>query len=126
LDKFGKIDVLVQSAGITGKTNLKLHQVDNMDFQKVFDVNVNGIFHFCKAVLPSMLEKNYGRIVNVASVAGKEGNAGMAAYSASKSAVIGLTKVIGKDYAETGIICNALAPAVIRTAMVKVLFLKKL
>lgn len=81
-------------------------------------VNVNGIFYFCREVLPYMLDKNYGRIVNIASISGKEGNAGMAAYSASKAAVIGLTKVIAKDYAETGITCNSVAPAVIKTAMV--------
>lgn len=81
-------------------------------------MNVKGIFLFAKAALPVMMKRNYGRIVNIASVAGKEGNAGMLAYSSSKAAVIGLTKVIGKEYAETGITCNALAPAVVRTAMV--------
>jgi len=121
LDKFGQVDVLVQSAGITGKTGIKSHEVDFNDFQRVNEVNVNGMFHFCKSVLPPMLQRNYGRIVNIASVAGKEGNAGMLAYSASKAAVISMTKVIGKEYAETGITCNAIAPAVIRTAMVAAL-----
>jgi len=120
-DKFGRIDVLVQSAGITGITNIKTHEVDPENFQRVFDVNVLGMFHFCKSVIPPMLESNYGRIVNIASAAGKDGNAGMLAYSAAKSAVLGMTKVIGKEYAETGITCNAVAPAVIRTAMVDVL-----
>ena len=87
----------------------------------MFNVNVNGIFYFIKEVLPHMEKQKYGRIVNIASIAGKEGNAGMLAYSASKAAVIGLTKVVGKDYAETGITCNAIAPAVIRTAMVAAL-----
>jgi len=114
----GRIDALIACAGITGKTNLKSHEVDINDFHRVFNVNVNGVFYCCKAVLPFMLAKNYGRIVNIASIAGKEGNAGMLAYSSSKAAVIGLTKVIGKDYAETGITCNAVAPAVVRTAMV--------
>lgn len=91
------------------------------DFNAVFTVNVNGIFNFVKEVLPQMEKQKYGRIVNIASIAGKEGNAGMLAYSGSKAAVIGLTKVIGKDYAETGITCNAIAPAVIRTAMVDAL-----
>jgi len=115
---FGQIDVLVQAAGITGRTGIKTSEVDAADFKKVFDVNVNGMFYFCKHVLPHMVKRNYGRIVNIASVSGKEGNAGMLAYSSSKAAVIGLTKVIGKEYAETGITCNALAPAVIRTEMV--------
>jgi len=117
----GRIDVLVACAGITGKTNLKSHEVDIHDFQRVFNVNINGVFYCCKAALPFMLAKNYGRIVNIASIAGKEGNAGMLAYSSSKAAVIGLTKVLGKDYAETGITCNAVAPAVVRTAMVNAL-----
>jgi len=114
----GRLDVLVQAAGITGKTGVKTQDVDLKDFQKVFAVNNTALFLGARAALPIMLKRNYGRIINVASVAGKEGNAGMLAYSASKAAVIGLTKVIGKEYAETGITCNALAPAVVRTAMV--------
>jgi len=121
ISKFGRIDILVTAAGITGKTNLKTHEVDPDDFQKVFNVNLNGMFYFCREVLPQMLQQNYGRIINIASIAGKEGNAGMLAYSSSKAAVIGLTKVIGKEYAETGITCNAIAPAVIRTAMVDIM-----
>jgi len=116
--KFGRIDVLVQAAGITGRTGIKTPDVDAADFKRVFDVNVNGIFYFCKAVIPHMLAKNYGRIVNIASISGKEGNAGMLAYSSSKAAVIALTKVIGKEYAETGLTINAVAPAVVRTEMV--------
>merc|ERR1712151_394476 len=82
-------------------------------------VNVKGIFVMCRSVLPAMKKQNYGRIINIASVAGKEGNAGMLAYSTSKAGVIGLTKVIGKEYAESGdITCNAIAPAVVRTEMV--------
>jgi 3-oxoacyl-[acyl-carrier protein] reductase len=84
-------------------------------------VNVNGCFLTSRAVLPFMLKRNYGRILHIASIAGKEGNAGMLAYSSSKAAVIGMTKVQGKEYAETGITVNALAPAVIRTAMVAAL-----
>jgi 3-oxoacyl-[acyl-carrier protein] reductase len=118
LDEFGKIDVLVQAAGVTGKTGIKTHDVDPANFDFVMNVNLRGIFLCCKYTLPSMLQRNYGRIVNIASVAGKEGNAGMLAYSASKAGVIGLTKVIGKEFAETGITVNCLAPAVIRTAMV--------
>jgi len=118
VNKYGKVDVLVQCAGITGKTGIKTHEVDPSNFDLVMNVNVKGIFLYCKAVLPHMTKKNYGRIVNIASVAGKEGNAGMLAYSTSKAAVIGLTKVMGKEYAETGITVNALAPAVVRTPMV--------
>jgi 2-dehydro-3-deoxy-L-rhamnonate dehydrogenase (NAD+) len=117
----GRIDILVNSAGVTGKTNVKTHEVDYDNFKFVFEVNVNGSFLMARAVLPHMLKRNYGRIVHIASVAGKEGNAGMLAYSASKAAVIGMTKVQGKEYAETGITVNAFAPAVIRTAMVDAL-----
>jgi 2-keto-4-pentenoate hydratase/2-oxohepta-3-ene-1,7-dioic acid hydratase in catechol pathway/NAD(P)-dependent dehydrogenase (short-subunit alcohol dehydrogenase family) len=115
----GRIDILVQAAGIVGNTGIITEHVDEHNFDAVFRVNVRGIFNGCKAVLPYMKAKNYGRIVNIASIAGKEGNAGMLAYSASKAAVIGLTKTIGKEYAETGITCNALAPAVVRTKMVE-------
>jgi len=115
---WGGIDVLVQCAGVTGVTGINTPEVDPANFDFVFAVNVKGIFLLCKYVLPHMTKKNYGRIVNIASVAGKEGNAGMLAYSSSKAAVIGLTKVIGKEYAESGIVCNCIAPAVIRTEMV--------
>ena len=117
LERFGRIDVLVTAAGITGATNIKTHEVDPDDFDRVMTLNVKGIFLCIRAVLPAMLKAGYGRIVNMASISGKDGNPGMLAYSTSKAAVIGLTKVIGKEYAETGITCNALAPAVIRTAM---------
>jgi len=116
--RFGKIDILINCAGITGATNLKSHEVDTVNLQKVFDVNFMASFYTAKAVLPYMLRNNYGRILHIASIAGKEGNAGMLAYSASKAAVIGMTKVQGKEYAETGITVNALAPAVIRTPLV--------
>merc|ERR1712159_84840 len=119
--KTGRIDVLVQCAGITGKTAIKSHEVDGADFDKVMAINVKGLFHGVKAAVPYMLEKNYGRIVNIASVSGKEGNAGMLAYSTSKAAVIGMTKVMGKEYAETGITVNCIAPAVVRTEMVAAL-----
>jgi len=121
LQRLGKIDVFVGAAGITGKTNVLTHQVEIDDFNRVLDVNVKGIFYFCREIIPSMLERNYGRIVNIASISGKEGNAGMLAYSTSKAGVIGLTKVIGKEYAETGITCNAISPAVIHTDMVDAL-----
>ena len=98
----GKVDVLVQAAGITGRTGIKTHEVDPANWDAVMGVNARGIFLGCRAVLPSMVSAGYGRIVNIASIAGKEGNAGMAAYSASKGAVIALTKCIGKEYAELG------------------------
>ena len=119
--KYGRIDILVNSAGTTGKTNLKTHEVEFEDFKSVFEVNINGSFLTSRAVLPYMRQQKYGRILNLASVAGKDGNAGMVAYSASKAAVIGMTKVMGKEYAEEGITVNAIAPAVIRTAMVNAL-----
>lgn len=114
----GRIDILVQAAGIVGETNLKTHEVKPSNFDAVMNVNVKGILYGCQAALPYMLEQKYGRIVNIASIAGKEGNAGMLAYSTSKAAVIGLTKTIGKEYALEGITCNCIAPAVVRTKMV--------
>lgn len=116
---FGQIDILVNSAGITGKTNIRSHETESADVQKVFDINFMGSYYTSKYVIPVMLRRNYGRILHIASIAGKDGNAGMLAYSASKAAVIGMTKVQGKEYAESGITINALAPAVIRTAMVE-------
>lgn len=118
VERFGRVDILVQAAGVVGKTGIQTHEVESANFSFVMDVNLLGIFHCCKAVLPHMLKQNYGRIVNIASIAGKEGNSGMLAYSASKAGVLGLTKVVGKDYAETGITCNAVTPAVVRTKMV--------
>jgi 3-oxoacyl-[acyl-carrier protein] reductase len=118
---FGTIDILVNSAGITGQTNIQSHNTDTEDIRKVFEINYYGSYFTSKYVLPHMLHQNYGRILHIASIAGKEGNAGMIAYSSSKAAVIGMTKVQGKEYAETGITINALAPAVIRTPLVEVM-----
>lgn len=117
-EKQGSIDILVNCAGITGKTNLKSHETETENVKAVFDVNFMGSYLTSKHVLPWMIKNNYGRILHIASIAGKEGNAGMLAYSASKAAVIGMTKVQGKEYAGYNIAVNALAPAVIRTAMV--------
>jgi len=116
--RFERIDILINSAGITGITNVKTHETSTENVRSVFDVNFFGAYFTSKYILPVMLKKNYGRILHIASIAGKEGNAGMLAYSASKAAVIGMTKVQGKEYAETGITVNALAPAVVRTALV--------
>ena|SRR5690554_4431437 len=115
---FGSLDILVNSAGITGVTNLKSHETDTENIRNVFEINFFGSYYTSKYVLPVMLAQNYGRILHIASIAGKEGNAGMIAYSSSKAAVIGMTKVQGKEYAETGITVNALAPAVVQTALV--------
>ena len=115
--KTGRVDILVNCAGITGKTNIKSHEVDLADFDRVFALNVRGSLVTFQAVVPHMLKQGYGRVLHIASIAGKEGNAGMLAYSASKAAVIGMTKVQGKEYAGTGVSINALAPAVIRTAI---------
>lgn len=116
-NQFGSIDILINSAGITGKTNIKSHEVEHADLKSVFDVNFTGSFFTSKHVLPWMLKNNYGRILHIASIAGKEGNAGMLAYSASKAAVIAMAKVQGKEYAENNITVNALAPAVIKTPL---------
>lgn len=116
-NQFGSIDILINSAGITGKTNIKSHEVEYADLKSVFDVNFIGSFFTSKHVLPWMQKNGYGRILHIASIAGKEGNAGMLAYSASKAAVIAMTKVQGKEYAETNITINALAPAVIKTPL---------
>ena len=117
----GQLHAVVNCAGITGKTNLKAHQVDPDDFDLVYRINLLGPLLVSQAVLPHMLSRNYGRILHLASIAGKEGNAGMTAYSATKAGLIGMVKSMGKDYAETGITINALAPAVIRTPMVAAL-----
>lgn len=115
----GKIHILVNSAGITGQTNRKSHETQTADVTAVFNLNFFGCYHTAVKILPFMLKEGYGRILNIASIAGKEGNAGMLAYSASKAAVIGMTKVQGKEYADTGITVNALAPAVVRTPLVE-------
>jgi Dehydrogenases with different specificities (related to short-chain alcohol dehydrogenases) len=106
----GKVDILVCSAGITGATN-PVHEYPIDSWRKVVDVNLNGLFYCNRAIVPHMLENGYGRIVNVSSVAGKEGNPNASAYSATKAAVLGLTKSLGKELADKGIIANALTPA---------------
>lgn len=112
--ELGKLDVLVNSAGIPGES-LRTTDVSDEEWQRVFAINANGSFYMCRAVLPGMIERGYGRIVLVASIAGKEGNPMAAAYSASKAAVIAMTKAIGKDVAGTGVLVNCIAPAVIET-----------
>jgi 2-dehydro-3-deoxy-L-rhamnonate dehydrogenase (NAD+) len=114
--KHGSIDILVNSAGITGP-NAKVWDYPLADWQDVMNVNVNGLFLCCREVVPHMRAKNYGRIVNIASVAGKEGNPNASAYSASKAAVIALTKSLGKELADTGVRVNCVTPAAVKTAM---------
>jgi 3-oxoacyl-[acyl-carrier protein] reductase len=109
-EALGKIDILVASAGITGAT-VPVHEFPVDSWKRVIDINLNGIFYCCREVVPFMLANGYGRIVNVASVAGKEGNPNASAYSASKAGVIGLTKSLGKELATKGVIANALTPA---------------
>ena len=106
----GKIDILIASAGITGAT-VPVQEFPIDSWQRVVDINLNGVFYCCRAVVPFMLENGYGRIVNVASVAGKEGNPNASAYSASKAGVIGFTKSLGKELAGKGVIANSLTPA---------------
>jgi NAD(P)-dependent dehydrogenase (short-subunit alcohol dehydrogenase family) len=112
--EFGAIDILVVSAGITGP-NVPLAQYPTDAWRHVMAVNLNGPFYVNRAIVPHMMAKNYGRIVNIASVAGKEGNPNASAYSTSKAAVIGMTKSLGKELARTGILVNAVTPAAVRT-----------
>jgi 2-dehydro-3-deoxy-L-rhamnonate dehydrogenase (NAD+) len=116
-EQLGPLTILVNNAGITGRTELSWHlEID--EFRRVLDVNVIGPFLFCKAVMPGMLERGYGRMLNVASIAGKEGNPTLLPYSASKAAVIALTKSLAKEVVGKGdITVNAISPAVIRTAI---------
>lgn len=106
----GRIDILVASAGITGAT-VPVQEFPVDSWKRVVDINLNGVFYCCRAVTPYMLDNGYGRIVNVASVAGKEGNPNASAYSASKAGVIGFTKSLGKELAGKGVIANSLTPA---------------
>ena len=113
-ETLGRIDVLVNSAGVPGES-LRTVDVTDEEWRRVFAINADGSFYMCRAVLPGMIERGYGRIVLLASIAGKEGNPMSAAYSTSKAAVIGMTKSIGKDLAGTGVLVNCVAPAVIET-----------
>ena len=114
INKKTNIDILVNNAGITGPT-AELWNYSINDWNKVIEINLNGTFNCCKAVVPIMIENNYGRIVNIASVAGKDGNANASAYSSSKAAVLALTKTLGKELAEKNIAVNAVTPAGAKT-----------
>jgi len=108
--ELGKVDILVCSAGITGAT-VPVHEFPLDSWKRVVEINLNGLFYCNRAIVPHMLANGYGRIVNVSSVAGKEGNPNASAYSATKAAVIGFTKSLGKELASKGILANAITPA---------------
>jgi NAD(P)-dependent dehydrogenase (short-subunit alcohol dehydrogenase family) len=116
--ELGPIDILVCSAGVPGRS-LRTVEVDDEEWHRVLAINAGGVFFCNRAVLSGMVERGYGRIVNVSSIAGKEGNPMAAAYSASKAAVIALTKSIAKDVAQTGVLVNCVAPAVIDTPILE-------
>ncbi|MEP6702868.1 MAG: SDR family NAD(P)-dependent oxidoreductase [Betaproteobacteria bacterium] len=118
MQAFGKVDILVNNAGITGP-NVKTWEYSAADFRKVIDIDLVGIFMGCKVVVPHLIANGYGRIINVASVAGKEGNPNAPAYSAAKAGVIGLTKSLGKELAKTGVLCNCITPAAAKTEIFK-------
>jgi 3-oxoacyl-[acyl-carrier protein] reductase len=118
LKDFGRIDILVNNAGIAGPT-AKLWEYPLAELQSTMRVNFEGPFNCCHAVVPTMIAQNYGRVVNIASIAGKEGNPNASAYSASKAALIGLTKSLGKELATYDIAVNAIAPAVARTPILE-------
>lgn len=115
-DRIGPVDILVNSAGVVGP-NAPLWQIPAEGWRRTFDVNVAGTFHTCRAFVPGMRDRGWGRIVNIASMAGKDGNPNMSPYSASKAAVIALTKSLGKELATSGVLANCIAPAVIETPM---------
>ena len=112
--QFGKIDIFVNNAGITGM-NAKVWDYPIDEWKKVIELNLNATFYCCKAIVPHMVKNNYGRIVNIASIAGKEGNPNASAYSTSKAGVIGLTKSLGKELADKNIAVNCITPAAAKT-----------
>ncbi len=114
IDTWGRIDVLVNNAGIGG-ANGNFWELTVEELDRVYHTNLRGVFAFCHAAIPHMMERDYGRIVNIASIAGKEGNPRMVPYSATKAAVIGLTKSVGKELARTGVRVNCVTPAVVQT-----------
>lgn len=117
-EEFGRLDLLMCSAGVAGET-APVDDYPVESWRQVIDINLNGVFYCCRAVVPHMKENGYGRIVNMSSVGGKEGNANAAAYAASKAGVLGFTKALGKELATSGILANAVTPAVFRTSMLE-------
>jgi 3-oxoacyl-[acyl-carrier protein] reductase len=118
LDQLGAVDILVNNAGIAGASK-KLWQCTPEEWQEVLQIDLFGVFLCCRALVPQMVERNYGRIVNIASIAGKEGNPNASHYSAAKAGVIGLTKSLAKETAQNGVIVNCVTPAVIETDILK-------
>ena len=116
VEALGAVDILVTSAAITGP-NMTTWDYSVEDWRRVMDININGVFYCNKVLVPHMIERNYGRIVNIASIAGKEGNPNASAYSTSKAAVIGMTKSLGKELAKTKVTVNCVTPAAVRTAI---------
>jgi 3-oxoacyl-[acyl-carrier protein] reductase len=114
----GQVDILVNNAGITGP-NVTVWEYSPEDWRKVIDVDLTGPFLCARAVVPMMIERNYGRIVNIASIAGKEGNPNASAYSSAKAGLIALTKSLGKELAKTGIRVNCITPAAVETDIFK-------
>lgn len=117
MERFGKVDALVNCAGIIGPTAV-VGEYPEQAWRRVVDINLIGTFLCCQAVVPGMRERGFGRIVNLSSIAGKEGNANQSAYSASKAAVIGFTKSLGKELATSGVLANCITPAVIETDLI--------
>ena len=114
INKYNQIDIFINNAGIAGPS-FKTWEYPNDDWNSVIDIDLNGTFNCCKAITPYMIEKNYGRIVNIASIAGKEGNPNASAYSAAKAGVIALTKSLGKELADYNIAVNCVTPAAAKT-----------
>jgi 3-oxoacyl-[acyl-carrier protein] reductase len=116
IEELSKVDIMVNSAGVAGK-NALVKDYDVEEWRRVIDINLNGVFYCCRALVGHMEENSYGRIVNIASIAGKEGNATASPYSASKAGVIGLTKSLGKEMALNGVTVNCITPAAVKTAI---------
>lgn len=118
LDRHGRIDVLVNNAGIAGRSAPSWELPDG-EWEKVVAIDLSGVYYGCRAVIPQMVARRWGRIVNIASIAGKEGNPNAVPYSAAKAGVIGLTKAMAKEVATTGVLINAVTPAVIETPILE-------
>ena len=116
VEREGSVDILVNSAGVAGQSAPAI-ELPEGEWERVLAVNLNGAYYMCRAVLPQMLERGWGRIVNIASIAGKEGNPNAAPYSASKAGLVGLTKSLAKEVATLGVLINAVTPAVIETPL---------